>query len=541
MKWIVCVLTFAYGISHVLHADGSQPGVRVPAYEVFQFMQSGTQVWADGSTTRATAYLWIPEHCQHLRGLIIMGTNVPEQMLVENPAIRRVASANDLGIVWSTPTFWHFSGKDENQNIVSFLQELLNGLAKTSGYDEVATVPWLPVGESFHLLMVDALVEAAPQRCIAGIWLKNAYIPPANRTTPALVIYGTAQEWGQDKVDLRTRWNDLSAYDRILAEKAKFPNWPLTLVVDGGSGHFDMSERLINYVAHYIDIVTKARLSADRGGALKPVELNRGFLADLPIPGHGSYPITAFPDAQGDKRAVPWFIDRKSALEAQSIAAINWKAETQLPGFIDASGNTVPFNFNGISNLTPIMEADGVTFGLRSVSLNHIPENFVNAGEPLAKAPGEPEIEWLSGPVTATGNGKFRIALDRSYPQQGICLLARVRGTPTIRDSVQPIAIRLQPNDKGKPQEITFMPLKNVKVGSPPVPLVAKSDAGLPVEFFVVAGPAFVQNRNLVFTKIPPRSRFPIKVTVAAWQWGRSVGPPVMAAETVKQTLQILP
>ena len=55
-----------------------------------------------------------------------------------------------------------------------FCKELLDGLAKTSGYDEVATVPWLPIGESFHLLMVDALVEAAPQRCIAGIWLKNA-------------------------------------------------------------------------------------------------------------------------------------------------------------------------------------------------------------------------------------------------------------------------------------------------------------------------------------------------------------------------------
>ena len=87
----------------------------------------------------------------------------------------------------------------------------------------MATVPWLPIGESFHLLMVDALVEAAPQRCIAGIWLKNAYIPPTNRTTPALVIYGTAQEWGQDKADIRTRWNDLSEYDRILAEKEKFP------------------------------------------------------------------------------------------------------------------------------------------------------------------------------------------------------------------------------------------------------------------------------------------------------------------------------
>lgn len=541
MKWIVRILIFAFGMSRVLHAEGPKPGVHAPVDEVFQFMQSGTQTWADGATTQATAYLWIPEHCRHLRGLIIMGTNVPEQMLVENPAIRRVASANDLGIVWSSPTFFYFKAKDENQTIVSFLQRLLNGLAKTSGYDEVATVPWLPVGESWHLLMVDALVEAAPQRCIAGIWLKNAYIPPTNRITPALVIYGTAQEWGQDKVDIRTRWNDLSDYDKILAQKEKFPDWPLTMVVDGGSGHFDVSERLVHYVAHYIDTVTQARLSDDGSGLLKPIELKRGFLADLPIPGHEVYPVTAFSDAPQDRRAVPWFIDRRSALEAQSIARINWSARTQLPGFIDSSGNAVPFNFNGISSLTPKMEADGVTFELRSVSLHQIPENFVDAGAPLANAPGEPEIEWLSGAVTTIGDGKFRIVLDRSYPQQGIYLLARAQGTAAIRDSVQPIAIKLQQNSEGKSQQITFMPIKNVRVGTRSVPLVAESDAGLPVEFFVVAGPAIIQNRNLVFTKIPPRTRFPITVTVAAWQWGRSVDPPVKTAETVMQTFQILP
>ena len=399
MKWIVRILIFAFCISRVLNADGTKPRGRAPVDEVFQFMQSGTQTWADGITTQATAYLWIPEHCRHLRGLIVMGNNVPEQMLAENSEIRQVASANNLGIVWSTPSFFYFKANNENQTVVSFLQKLLDGLAKTSGYDEVATVPWLPIGESFHLLMVDALVEAAPQRCIAGIWLKNAYIPPTNRTTPALVIYGTAQEWGQDKADIRTRWNDLSEYDRILAEKEKFPNWPLTLIVDGGSGHFDVSERLVHYVAHYIDAVSKARLPADRGGSLKPVnpvdlkpvDLKRGFLADLPVPGHAVYPITPFSRAPQDKRAVPWFIDIESAREAQSIAAINWKAMTQLSGFIDASGNPVPFNFNGISSLTPRMEADGVSFGLRSVPLDQIPANFVDAGEPLAKAPGEPD------------------------------------------------------------------------------------------------------------------------------------------------------
>ncbi len=47
------------------------------------------------------------------------------------------------------------------------------------------------------------------------------------------------------------------------------------------------------------------------------------------------------------------------------------------------------------------------------------------------------------------------------------------------------------------------------------------SDAGLPVHFYVKAGLALVENEKLVFTKIPPRSKFP----VVDWQCGRSTEP----------------
>lgn len=43
-----------------------------------------------------------------------------------------------------------------------------------------------------------------------------------------------------------------------------------------------------------------------------------------------------------------------------------------------------------------------------------------------------------------------------------------------------------------------------------------------------------------IFTKVPPRSRYPVAVTVAAWQWGRSMPPAVRTAETVKQTFMIV-
>ena len=514
-----------------------------PENQVFQFMQSGTcSSWSDGSTNKASAYLWIPENCQRLRGLLILCTNVPEHRLVGHPAIREVCAANNLGIVWCVPSFMNFrkdkvTGADmarENKTTLAFLQQLLDGLAQTSGYEDVATVPWLPMGESGHLLMVDALVEEMPQRCIAGMWLKNNHLPPKNRETPAFVVYGTLQEWGQDKTDIRTKWNDVQkSYEGVANQQKQHPAWPLTYLIDGTSGHFDCSEKLTNCIARYIGLVSKARLSDDGSPTLKPLQLDSGFVADLPVPGHENQPVIS---ASGAPAGLPWFFDRASAEEAQAIAKINWQAETQLPGFKDAAGNVLPFDFNGIPRLTPETDADGV-FTLHSVMLDTLPANFVGAGEKLAKAPGEPTIEWLCGPVIPLGNDQFRIALDRTWPSGACYLAARQSGTATIRDIVEPCGIQIKKNTEGTPQRITFEPIPEVTNGTKSIRVRAQSDSGLPVKFFVRSGPAEIHGDELVFTPVPPRSKRPIAITVVAWQWGRSTAPAIQTAELVEQTI----
>ena len=539
-----------------LAAEADEP-IRSPVNQVFQFVHTGTcTAWTNGTPTTATGYLWIPENCRRLRGLLILCANVPEHRLVGHPFIREVCAANDLGIYWGTQTFYNFKAKSENKTVVAFLQQLLDGLAKTSGYEEVATVPWLPMGESGHLLMVDALMEAAPERCLAGIFIKNNHLPPHNRQLPTLVAFGTAQEWSQDKCDIRTNWNNIgSAYEGILKERAANPQWPMSYIIDGHSGHFDCSERLTKYFAHYIDLVAKARLPDDGSRTLKPVSLEKGFLADLPVPGHENQPITTFSSTPATKRGVPWYFDRASAEEAQAIARINWKAETQLPVFADEQGAVFPHYFNGITWMpinkkpepwtnslpTPTIETepDGITFTIKPVLLDQIPPNFACAGEKLAQAPGTPTFEWLCGAVEPLGGGKFRMALDRTWPSP-LYIAVRHKGTDQIRAVVQPGQISRDNHSEGKPQKITFAKIPDVKAVTASVPLVATSDAGLPVKFFVVVGPAIVEDNKLVFTKIPPRTRFPVTVTVGAWQWGRGTEPRVQTAEIVRQTFRLL-
>lgn len=534
--------------------SGCPEEMRSPVNQVFQFMQSGTcSTWADSTKRNAIIYLWIPEQCKKVRGLLVLCANVPEHILVGDPSIRKVCADNDLAIAWSVPSFMYFSKKLPRDKhlleypvITGFLQQLLNGLASTSGYEEIATVPWLPIGESGHLEMVDALVETNPNRCMAAIYVKNNHLPPVDREVPTLVAYGTAQEWSQDKSDIRGKWNDVvKAYETTIKNRKDYPNWAFSYVLDGTSGHFDCSDRLTRYFARYIDFVAKSRLSDEGSANLKALVLDNGFVADLPVPGHENNKVTAFSQTSPDKRALPWYFDKASADEAQSIAAINWTAETQMVGVVNATNDSIlPFNFNGIQKMNAAqMEADGITFSVGVKKLDQIPLNFVAAGEKLAQTAEMPVVEWGCGQYEPLGNGKFRIALDRTWPNGADYFIIRQKGTDKVREVVAPVHfdIKALKNTEGKSQKITFNPIADVKVGTKTIDLVAKSDAGLPVEFYVVAGPALIKDGKLIFTKIPPRAHFPLTVTVAAWQWGTKTEPKIKMAEIVKQSFCILP
>ena len=550
--------------------------LRFPTNIIFQFKQEGEfSGWPDGSKTMARAYLWVPEDCKKLRGIIVLCANVPEMMLAGHEAIRKVCRENDLGIVWCPQSFMNFKRfgpekKMANAESVAFLQQLLDGLAATSGYPEVATVPWIPIGESGHLLMSDALVEAAPGRAIAGIWLKNNHLPPHDRTTPALVIFGSAQEWAQDKPDTNknttflNRWaSNASGYEMIVSERKAHPDWALTYALDGQSGHFDCSEKVVAMTASYIDKVSKARLPRDGGTNLAALDLTKGFLAEIPAPGHTATPPVAWSDATN--KALPWFFDKESAEEAQALGKVDWKAKSQLPAFADTNGTIMPFIFNGISSISincqpkpytnaatgtltnaPVIvtDSDGITFHLKGVLLDKIPDNFVGAGagEALEKTPGEPVVEWMNGCIEPLGNGSFRIAVDRNWPNTATYLAVRQPGTADVRGVVQPAGVSVkEANSEGTAQKITFEPIQDVKVGTQSVQLKATSDSGLPVRFFVDAGPAVIQGDKLVLTKIPANAKLPLTVTIGAWQFGRWAEPKIKKADIVKQSFKILP
>jgi hypothetical protein len=85
-----------------------------------------------------------------------------------------------------------------------------------------------------------------------------------------------------------------------------------------------------------------------------------------------------------------------------------------------------------------------------------------------------------------------------------------------------------------------MIPDQKAGTSMPPVKLAARSSAKIPVYYYVREGPAEVDDAGtLTFTPVPPRSKYPVSVTVVAWQWGRSIDPLIQSAKPVERTFTI--
>jgi hypothetical protein len=47
-------------------------------------------------------------------------------------------------------------------------------------------------------------------------------------------------------------------------------------------------------------------------------------------------------------------------------------------------------------------------------------------------------------------------------------------------------------------------------------------------------------DNTLKLTAIPPRAKFPVTVTVVAWQWGRSIPPLLKTAVPIERTFNVI-
>ncbi len=294
-----------------------------------------------------------------------------------------------------------------------------------------------------------------------------------------------------------------------------------------------------------------ARIPADaRAGApvaLRPVDAASGWVLDPATFGKPEGKPIPVAQWQGEPRKCFWYLDEELAAAVQQHVAAQLAKKPQYIGFV--IDGKPPSPDARTASLTPKFEADGETFRLQADYVDHIEQAEFTHGTPyfppdlkLEHGPQPIRYRVNSGGVVQVGPGTFRVCprggsiLPQGQPWEPT-LVVYSPGDDQFRPTEHPVHINVSIlNTEGAAQTIDFPAIGDQNANSlAPVSLKGTASSGLPVQYFVVSGPAAVHGNTLTFEPLPMGAKFPIRVRVSAFQWGHSSGQRVQSAGPVAQ------
>ena len=501
---------------------------------------------SEETNAHPSAYLWIPENCKQVRAVIIGQHNMTEETIFEHPEFRKNMGKLGIAEIWITP------GIDQRWDVTKGTQQIfetmIKNLSEISGYTELEFAPVIPIGHSAMATYPWNFAAWNPERTLAVLSIHG----DSPRTH--LTGYGRANlDWGTRTIEgipsLMVMGEDEWWEDRLITSfdyRREYPNAPLSFLADAGHGHFDISDELIDYLSLFLKKTVEYRLpehsSLDAPIQLIPVEAKNGWLADRWRKNEKPTAEAASYDKyKGDKNHAFWYFDKEMADATEKYYANERGKTEQYIGF-EQKGKLITFNPKSHVRMSPSFqpEADGVTFHLKAVYTDTLRNEYSkeHSTHPI-------RMSRICGPVEVVNDTTFtvrfyRMGLDNPKRTGGICLMASVKQDHKYRSAVQQVEIRIPyQNKEGISQRIIFPKLSDVKASVKKISLNGTADSGLPVYYYVKEGPAEIKGDKLVLTKIPSRAKFPVKVTVVAWQYGRSGEPKVQTAEAVEQSFYI--
>ncbi|HEY8893204.1 MAG TPA: hypothetical protein VIM79_00200 [Niastella sp.] len=488
------------------------------------------------------AFLWIPPNCTQVKGVVVGQHNMIEDGILEHPDFRKTMTELGFAEVWVTPniTIPFDFNKDAREDFNYMMQKL----ADSSGYIELAKAPVVPIGHSAlatypwnfaagdpaRTLAVVSVHGDAPQTHLTGYGRPN--VDWGSRTiegVPGLFIMGE-YEWWEDRIT--------PGFDFV----RQHPKTPITFFCDAGHGHFDYSDELVNYIALFIKKAATYRLVPSKSSALKFIDPANGWLMDRwhkdSIPTAAAAPYAAY---KGNRLNASWCFDAALCEATEKYYATARGKQQQYIGFAQDGKIIAPGKSHANYMLAFEPQSDGITFHVKAffADTSRMIPTMNHAKTPL-------HINPITGPVEKINDSTFRlrfyhIGFNNPKRSNDIWLIATNAGDEQYKSMVQQADLRFPiKNTAGKNQQINFLFIPNQKQNTKSIALRATSSAGVPVYYYVKEGPAEIKGSRLLLTKIPPRARFPVKVTVVAWQYGSAIEPKLQSAEPVERSFYIL-
>lgn len=531
MKRRVLAMLFLVGM---VFSVSAQNGVWQWSVSVRNFAQKPKSL-------ESQAYLWIAPACQEVRAVLVAQHNMEEITLMEDAAFRQRMGELGVAQVWVHPSFNH--GFDFRDGAWETLDAILHDLAAVSGYEELASAPLIGIGHSAAASWPYYLAAYKPERTLACISVSGQW--PYHRDN-----WLCHDIWGERTIDCIPCLETMGEYEsaegwalRGLKERREHPLLPLSMLACPAEGHFAYTPEKAQYIALFIR-------KALQYGHVDPTK--EGWLAERWL---RNQPPTTEPapvaEYKGNREEAFWFFDREMVEATQAYQARFRALKPQLAG-LKQGGEFVPQrNTHMQLHPTCTTSEDGVTIPLEAAMYSEVPvgHNRLPAwtgrkvGEPLEQGAGAPRLSIISAPAEVVDEG-LRIAWNRlvqwSDKEVELDFAVVHPGDEHFKAAVQQARIMMPVRRaEGMGQTIDFAPLRDVKRGTKSLPLKAVASSGLPVKFYVDAGPARVEGNRLVLTPLPPRTKYPVRVTVVAWQYGRTTHPEVATAEPVRQTFYI--
>jgi hypothetical protein len=510
-----------------------------PNAQPWQWCVAADSVISGETNDHPQAFLWIPENCKEVKAVVLTQHNMIEEGMLENPGFRKTMSDLGMAEIWVTPNFT--VPFDFHKNDTAVFQNIMNKLAEASGYEELKNAPVIPLGHSAlatfpwnfaawnpaRTLAVVSVHGDAPQTNLTGFGRPNVEWENRNIDgVPSLFIMGE-YEWWEDRI--------IPAFNYI----AKHPKSVITLFADAGHGHFDYSQDMIDYVCLFIKKAAELRLRSANSNTLKPVSPQQGWLMDrwhkdsLPNSTPASFAVY-----KGDRRYASWVFDKEMADATEKIYAKARGKKVQYLGFMQEGEIVKPQKSHANYLLSFKPREDGVSF--------HLSAFFTDTSKlvPVKDHATTPiNIERICGPVKKINDTTFQVSFYRmgfnnSRRSNDIWLVAENKGDAKYKSIIQQLNMKFPlTNDSGEEQSITFPAIPNQMAGTKQLKLAAVSTSGLPVGFYVKEGPAIIQNNIIQLTSIPPKAKYPLKVTVVAWQYG--IAGKIKSATPIENTFYI--
>jgi hypothetical protein len=507
----------------------------------------------------ARAWLWIPPDCERVRGAVVAQHNMEEISILENPKFRAALAEMNFAEVWVAPFFDHLFRFNEGAG--DTFNDFMARLADESGYSELKFVPVAPMGHSAAASWPYYFAAWNPGRTLCALSVSGQW--PYFRDqqfAPGI--------WGNRTVDYVPCLESMGEYEAAdtwsaagLRQRAEHPLTPLSMLANPGQGHFASTDVKVEWLALYLKKCIQYRVPKNWDGssapALIPIDpakigwLKEKWLRDKPP----TIPAAPVGQYTGDPKGAFWFFDEELVRATEKYEAAFRGLKPQLVGILQ-NGKFVPQTETHLQ-LSPKFEpaADGITFKLTGAFYDFVPSGSTRlpswtqlpTKSPLGHAAAEKiSIQPISGPIQKISADTFALDLKRETLQTTnaknyeLVFSANHPGDAKYKPAVQQAHLYVPAhNMQGVAQHIDFQQIPDQRAGVRSLKLVATSDAKATVKFFIREGPAEVDGDVLKFTPIPPRTKFPVKVTVVAWQYGRSVEPKLQSALPVERTFSI--